>query len=460
MNEKQVEPMETLANFIVRTQYEDIPADIIDTAKKVILDTIAISVAGSYSEGCQKVVEYVKNMGGVEQSSILVHGGKVPAPMAAFANAIMARALDLGEIHPEAAHVAEYVLPSLMAVAEMRGNVTGKEFLTAFIIGYDIASRIGEASFGVSEGLVHRRHPCFGPFGAVASTAKLLDFNASDIWNVMGIYYSVSGSWDMQMYDEGTLMVRAHHSFACEDAVHSVLLGKEGLSGPKEIFSGSAGFFTQFFPWKNNPDILTSELGDKWCIAETCLKPYTSCKFTHSPIDGIISIVNENKIDISDVEKIDCKISKSAEMIIEPKKDKWNPQSMAECQFSLPYTVATAAIKKKVFIDDFNVNEIAREDVRELMKRIDASVDNELPIFTSEVNVTLKNKSTYSKRIDYVKGHYKNPMTWEELIEKCRLCISSSKNAIPKSNIDESIEKLFELEKINDISQIINSICG
>lgn len=457
MTEKSLpsEPAEKIVDFIINTRCEDLPPDVIDFAKRDILDTVAIAIGGSASEGCPEAVNLVKGWGGARESTILVYGGKVPAPMAAFANDVMARALDMGDTHPEAAHIAEYELFPLLAVAEMKGGVTGKEFIAAYVVGHEIACRIGTASFAVSEGGLHGRHPCLGPFGATTAMSKLLGLDAKTTWNALGIYYAVSGAWDMQMYNEGTLMVRGHHAFVCEDAVNAVLLAQRGITGPKNIFSGKDGFFTQFYPWKNDPNLLTDELGEKWEITKTMLKPYSACKFTHTSISGVIDFVTKHNIKADDIESIECTVSRPAQLVIQPNDIRWNPKTMPECQFSLPYTVATAAVKQKVFLSDYTDKEMARADVRELMTKVKATVDDKLPVFTALVKITLKDGKEYSTRVDYPKGAPENPMTWDDITQKFYGCAAYSAKPIPQRNLDQVCEMVRNLEDASDVSGVM-----
>ena len=172
---QHAEPAGQLSDFIVKTNFEDLPETVIDFSKRDILDTIAIALGGSSFQGCPEIVDIARGWGGNPQSTIIVYGGKCPAPMAAAANSVMARALDMGDTHPEAAHVGEYALFPLLAMAEMKGGITGKEFIAAYALGFEIACRIGNASYGISEGIPRGRHACFGPFGATAAISKLLE---------------------------------------------------------------------------------------------------------------------------------------------------------------------------------------------------------------------------------------------------------------------------------------------
>ena len=114
--------METLVSHLVDTSWEDLPAEAIEDTKKNILDTIACVIAGSSAAACDEVAGLVKEWGGKPECSVLIYGGKVPAPLAALANATMARARDMGNTHMRAnVHPSEYVIPPALAMAERQG---------------------------------------------------------------------------------------------------------------------------------------------------------------------------------------------------------------------------------------------------------------------------------------------------------------------------------------------------
>ena len=180
--------MKTLCRMIHGIEFEDLPSDVIDFAKKHILDTMGVTIAGSAEEGIKEVVEFVKEQGGKEESIIPFYGGKkVPASMAAFAIGPMARAIDLGDCHEYAGHTSEYTLPTLIAATGLKKRVSGKEFITAFVVGQEVLIRIGIAIKAMSEGLAAGMHGGHFVFGPVAAVAKLLGMSLEEMQNAEGI---------------------------------------------------------------------------------------------------------------------------------------------------------------------------------------------------------------------------------------------------------------------------------
>jgi 2-methylcitrate dehydratase PrpD len=141
----------------------------------------------------------------------------------------------------------------------------------------------------------------------------------------------------------------------------------------------------------------------------------------------------------------------SLPLVVLPKEMKWNPQSEPECQFSLPYTLATAAITQDVFLTSYTPQAMAREDVRKLMTRISAREAPDLPAFAARLNTTLKNGEQYSDEYLEVKGTPQNPLTEQELIEKFRKCVPYSAYKLTPMAVDSIIKGLMNLEEVDDI---------
>ena len=165
----QEDPMSTFCRMVAETRFEDLPASAVDYAKRSILDTIAVTIGGSAMEGIPAVVDMVKSKGGKPESFIPFYGDKVPASEAGMAIGPMSRAMDLGDVHEEAAHSSEYTIPTLLAATGLKEKVTGKEFITAFVVGQEVLIRIGIAFRALSGAIIAQRGHGHCMFGAVAA---------------------------------------------------------------------------------------------------------------------------------------------------------------------------------------------------------------------------------------------------------------------------------------------------
>jgi len=448
----QEDPMSTLCRMVTETNFEDLPASVVGYAKRSILDTIAVTIGGSAMEGIPAVVDMVKSKGGKPESLIPFYGGKVPASEAAMAIGPMSRAMDLGDVHEEAAHSSEYTIPALLAATGLKETVTGKEFITAFVVGQEVLIRIGMAFRALSGAIIAQRGHGHCIFGSVAAIGKLLGLSLEELENAQGIARGMTQPQDSAMFHPATLIVRVHHGFVAQDAINACLLARKGITGPRhEVLTGRRGYLG-FAKWDTDPAALTDGLGEKWEMTNTMMKPYSACKCTHTAINGILDQMREYNFKADDIANIHIDESSiNWAIVCEPTAEKWHPQTEAACQFSLPYTVATAAYTEDIFLDAYTQQARTRPDIRNLMTRITAREDRGLPMWAARLHTTLNDGRKLSKEYIYIKGHPKNPFTDDDLIAKFKKCVPYSAYRLSDEAVDSVIKSILNLDKSNDV---------
>ncbi len=370
--------MATLVKNVVQTTWDDLPLEARDAAKMSILDTLGVLIAGSTADGCKAVVDLVTEWGGKPEATVLVHGGKVPAPHAGLANGVMARARDLGTTHERAlVHAGEYVMPPALAIAERRGGVSGKEFMTAMALGEDLMFRLGLSVNTKAPCTVSGRYDIFRIFAPTAVAAKLLGLDHETMWMAMGIAYT-QACGEMQSNYDGALTVRLQQGLVVEASIKSALLAQRGLTGPHNILQGRGGFYRIFEPL-HDLEVLTKDLGKRFEGVTAAYKAYPCCTGTHSAINATLDLVIENDIRAEDVETVRVGVNRTCESVVcLPRETRVAPQTVVHAQFSIPYTVATAVVTRDVFLDDFTPESITRPEVLDLARRVETVVDPDI----------------------------------------------------------------------------------
>ena len=158
--ERPIMIVEELAQNIVKTSFKTFDVSVIDRAKNRLIDIVGCAIGGANAPGCPELRDLIEEWGGTEEATILIHGGKVPANNAAMINSIMARSFDYGVITPYIgekavwAHIAETTIPTAITIAEWK-RATGKELLTAMILGDDLSARISAAVSRAKRGTLY-----------------------------------------------------------------------------------------------------------------------------------------------------------------------------------------------------------------------------------------------------------------------------------------------------------------
>ena len=458
-----MDAIEQILDFGLNLRFSELPQSVVDRAKMAILDTIGATIAGADAEGVRELTSLVLTWGGRPESTLLPDKEKVPVPWAALVNGSSARALDLDDVHEQATcHVNATPVPALLAVAEARKPVSGEDFLTALVVASEIICRMALApriSFSVT-GMANS-YQC-GIFGAALGSSRILRLTKKRALNAMGIAHAfVCGN--QQGYLSGTQTVRIMQGVAAHHGVMAALMAEKGITGSHEVLEGKFGYYPVFHRNKYERGELIEKLGVEWRFEDISIKPvYPCCKFTHGPIEAAMAAMKKAGCSIEEVEKIEVAVTNKEvyDLVCIPKDRKWNPQTLVDAQFSLPYTVATAAVHGNISLPHFNHEAIKDSAVINVMKRVETILDVEnqgegrgnFPM-PGVVSIHTRTGEIFEGRVDYVKGHPKNPMSFEDVAEKFRVCAGYGVPDWHQTN--GFIEAVQKIEACSDVSHLI-----
>ncbi|MBW2004706.1 MAG: MmgE/PrpD family protein [Deltaproteobacteria bacterium] len=451
--------VEKLVTYVSETNYDGLPKEVIDETKKFILDTIGVGLAGAREPGCKEVVDLVKKWSSNNAgSTIIYYGDKVSPPEAAFANSLLMHALDFDDtLDSSAMHAHVSSLPAALAMAESKGKVNGKEFITAVALGVDITCRIGSA---ILSPLSWIRTATCGSFGAAAAAAKILHGGQKEILNTLGIVYSQTAG-NAQCLVDGGLVKRMQPGFSARSAVLSAALASQGVTGATNVFMGEYGFFKLYERGKVKEEKVTENLGDHFGVMDLSIKPYPCCRMTHASIDAALELYNAQHIDLEGVAEIVVYVSKMvSDMVGGPFTIRSNPQ--VDAQFSIPYTVAVALKKGEVFVDDFTPDTVRKDSsLFEFAKKIRVLIDPELPhndISFSNMVIRMLKGESISFKVNTLKGSPLRPMTFNECADKFKKCLEYSQKSSLIKNSEIITDFIFNLEKKKDVGEIFDYV--
>ena len=445
--------MNTLARMAVNIKYEDIPAEVADFAKVLILDTIGCMIGGNDVHPIPTLVKHYQKKGGIEEAYIPFFGGKIPAEDAAMVMGPMTRAIDFAPIHPDAMHQTEHVLPPMLASLGLLDKVTGKDFITAFVAGIETMLRIG-IGFNCNKAISIGRSNGHYIFGGVAAVGHLLGFNQETMENAFGIARQMTQPHDMAAFHPVTHMIKVHQGFIAQDVITCCKFAQLGITGPRvDVLEGPKGLLGMA-AWEIFPEKITDNLGEYWHFMEIEMKAYCGCKCLHMACYGVLDILKTNNIKIEDIEKIhveECKLN--AGVSGGTIEEKMNPKDTYERQFSIPYMVATMVFDGDLMPNSFLDDAAARPYIKDFMQKVSMGEDFDLPEWYSKVYLTTKAGKTYEEIVgpEKLKGSVTNRYTREELIEKVKKCEPYSSMKMDEALLDRISENVLSLEKSTDV---------
>lgn len=453
-----------LAEFLEKTSFEEIPPEAVESAKTLLLDIIATITAGSTAPTCREVEELYAKRGGAPESHILVYGDKVPAASAAFVNTLMAHSRDFDDTHEEAIiHTGVSVVSTALAVAEQVGGVSGKQFLKAIVMAVDVFTRLALASeLSVYEsGWVFTS--LFAYFANAMSASLLHGHNAEQIVNSAGIVLS-QASGIHQVVKDSAFTKRMQPAFAAKAAVEAAELTEIGVGGCKNVLEGAQGLYKVYFRRKFNPETIVADLGKKYYINELSYKPYPSCRFTHSAIDDVRILVKKYGIKPEEITGIDVETTDQCYMtVIDPLPVRQNPKSVVEGQFSIPFTMCSAIVNGTVDMNTFEEANRNNPEVLRLTALVHPSVNEEIDkefqhgIGPSRVTIHTE-RGDFTEFVTKPKGHYENPMTKDEILEKLFGVKTASACPVKDGGFENIVSLVDKLETLDEISPLFAAI--
>jgi 2-methylcitrate dehydratase PrpD len=452
-----------LARNIVDTRYEDIPKEAIEIEKLDVLDQIGCLLSGATQPGCEALVEYVKEMGGREESTIMMYGDKVPAENAALANATMARALDFEACGGGPSHACAPTVLAAFAMSERLGGVRGRDFLTACVLGIDLAYRITNSYkitlYGWDPSIVS------AIFAVTAAVSKLLGFDENQMVNAFGIAFSRISSSTQSVFDDA-LTVRLHTGLAAKDGIFSTLLAQRGITGIKRVLQGDYGYYKMFAHGDYNPESLVAGLGEIFRNVDTPFKMYPCCYGTHVVAESAIELATKHDINPDDVAEIIIGIVKGPhvwnQFLSRPFEIGDSPQVRA--LFSNRYIAASSLLRRSCIVEHFTDEYIKDPKVQELVGKVSVKQVFEpdpSPWAPVSVEITMKNGQSYPIRIDYPRGTVNRPASKEEIVGKFRNNVAYSqktKKSLPTKAATEIINLVEHMEELDNVNQIVKLV--
>ena len=451
-----------ITEFIVNTRFEDIPREIIDVAKKEIIDAVATGLSGSGDKVVGELYEFVKSTGGREESSIIAHRGKFPVQNAVFVNSSMCNSLDFDDTHERGhIHAGSVVIPIALAVSEARGDVDGKEFLTAICTAVELGCRIGLAvkpaksifMGGWAYEILH------GYFTGAAVAGKLLQLNEDQIRNALGIAYQ-QASGNTQAVRDRADTKKIGCGLAARGGVLSAQLAQRGLTGAEKIFDEADASFYNMYHAGCDRMALLKDLGKKFEMFDMSFRPYPCCRLNHRYIDAIIKFAKDNTVEADDIEAITPVVcSYDYQSLCVPEEEKKEPKSSVVAQFSLPWTMGCAFVRKKVDISEFMEESLNAPELLQMAAKINPVLDPSLPDEMAPTTIRIRTRrESFEINTDYAYGSLQNPMSFKDLERKVIDCASLSVLNISQERIMSVIQMIRDIEKVKNVGEIVRII--
>lgn len=415
---------EQLAAFAAGFDKQAIPEAVRERARHLMLDSLGIAFASRAYDFAEKAMAGIRDLNEGGQSMVIGTAEKLDTRNAIMMNGILIHGLDFDDTHAKGViHATASVLPTVLAVAA-KYDRKGADLVTAYILGVEIATRLG----AVAKGGFHQVgfHPTglIGTFGCTVAAGYLMGLTEAQYVDALGLALSV-GSGSLEFLNDGAWNKRLHPGWAGAAGVTAATMAKHGYRGTRMALEGRFGLYRSHLPAEQDYDLAlaTADLGHVWEVINVSVKPLPACHFTHAAIDAAIRIHGQG-IAFEDIARVDVLVpAEVVKTVCEPEAQKRNPANSYEAQFSIPYLVGTGLIKGRLTLEDIEAPALFDPQVLDLASRTFYRNDPDTSFpkyYDGEVIVTLKNGKVVREREAVNRGAVDRPLTADDIIQKFR----------------------------------------
>ncbi|SRR6056297_288034 len=372
-------PSKALAHFAASLSIDDVPERTRNRARLHVLDGLGLALASRahpYADSTLAAVKELSDGGGT--CSIIGQSARATVRDAALANGILIHGLDFDDTHQQAiVHPTAACLPAALGVAEA-ADLTGRDLLAAYCIGMEAAIRIGAA---VKGGFHHTGFHATGivaHFASALAAGRLMGLNAAELVYAQGIAASTASGVQVFL-EEGAWTKRFHPGWAAVAGITAATLARHHFRGPTRAYEGRFGLFDTHLQGDHHDldlAVLSDELGTRWMMTDTALKPYPVCHFIHGAADAAIDARRE--IGDAAIEAVEIRLpSDTLPIVAEPEDAKRAAATEYEAKFSAHYVVATCLLRGAFGLSDLTPEALADPATKSLAARCTCVTDPE-----------------------------------------------------------------------------------
>ncbi len=441
-----------IAEFVSGLTYDRIPEEVRHRNKLLMLDSLGCALYGADLEWSRILQDKLGAIDATRQCSVWGTNKKLSAPHAALVNGTQVQGFELDDVHRAGVlHVGAVVLPSLISITEIKPGMSGKEFLTSAVAGYEIGPRVGLCMGPSHIASGWHSGATLGVFSSAAGAARGLKLDADKTVHALGIAGTQAAGLMAAQF--GAMVKRMHAGRSSQSGLYGALLAEAGFTGILNVLESEyGGFCTTMSQSKDKFNLkeLTAGFGEVWQTMGIALKFYACVGTNHTTLDALRDMRKERPFKAGDVKKV---VVHGSEVTVHHVGWPYEPQGLTSAQLNMPYCVATWLLEDDCFVDQFTEAMVADPQRIALSKKVEVIHDPSItalgPKLRHKVHVELHlNDGTVMKRtVEAARGSEKHFASDAEIIEKFEKLASK---ALPKARVAELRDAVMGIEKLPD----------
>ncbi|AXV17871.1 2-methylcitrate dehydratase (plasmid) [Neorhizobium sp. SOG26] len=437
-----------LADYVAGSSYEKLPANVVERTKLIILDEIACAILGRELIAGELIGRYVAAQGGNAEATILGARHRVPAAMAALANGTAGHADEFDGAHVTDGHPGAVIVHATLAVGEAR-RTTGREFIHAVSVGYDVGTRL-VASLGGAFALrkahhVHSDH--LHSFGAAMACGRLLRLDSDGLRHAAALAGGHAGGLAVVFEERRHMSKALSTGQAAFGGATAALLAASGFEGHDDVFDSGHGPLG----WApaGGPEVLTKGLGTDHAVMGANFKFYSAGYPIHAPVEAALTINGREKLGLDDIASVTIRLTTHTADTV---SNRDMPSICVEDMMSV------AIVHGKLgFEEAHSAAALARPEVKAIRPKIRAVADPEMDRTQpngrgAKVEIETVDGRSFLIGVDHPRGHaLRGGVDWQSLRGKWDELLP---RLIGASNFEAFTDICQNLERLDDLAEL------
>ena len=433
-----------ISHFISATEMTDIPSQVRDRAKLVMLDCVGAIVGGMAEPDMQNLLGMPQPDG---KAAILGTDLTSDSQTAALLNGMAGTVLEMDEGSQFArGHPGMHVFPALLSAAAETA-CSGTEFMRAFIIGYDVAARAG---IGTNLRMSMHPHGTWGTLGAAAGLAALHRLDQHQTAALLNIASSLTLATSRRTMLEGGTVRNAYTGISNQMAHLAFRLWKAGIAGEND---GVCSVFGDVVSTGFDHQSACEELGERFEITRNYFKLHACCRYNHAALDALVTLMGQHERlnDHDSINRIEVdSYSLAAEL------DDQSPRNMLAAKFSVPFAIATTLVTGGTGVESFSGDALIDPRTLALAKRVtireDQTMSAKLPgLRPASVTIFLQDGSQFQAAVETNRGDWQDPYSPDQLFDKY---VSLASRLWPETLCQQIADQIHNMEQQTDFAGI------
>ena len=435
-----------LASYIVSSRFTDIPDDVRHEARRAILNVLGCAIGGSPHPAVDAAIRALGPFSGERTASVIGRTERLDPLHASLMNGISSHVEDYDDTTPKNySHTSSPVSSALFAYASAN-RVRGRDFVEAFILGFEAASRVGNAVYPAHYDVGWHITGTIGVVGAAAAIGKLIGLPVQEMVWALGLAATQSAGL-REMF--GSMGKAFHPGRSAQNGYAAALLAREGFTAGERSIEGPRGF-AHVLAATCDLSKITNGLGVDFDLRENTYKPFPCGIVNHPTIDGAIQIHNEHRPDPASIVAVRLRV---APLVL----DLCNQQNISrglQGKFSVYHGAAVGLVRGKGGLREYTDDAVNDPQIKRVRESATAVGDPNVTEDQAGIEVELKDGRRLTKFVEQSLGNIHRPLSDRQLDDKFR---DQAVLVLPESDVEALIDLCWRIDALDDVGELVNA---